>query len=280
MLQAAVGLGLGLQRQDREGAGGEEMLHRPALVIALMGDGGDDARLPVRPGDPADARLLAQARASPVGGHEEGGRQHLPVGQGDIRVSSLNRKALHAFGPQIDARVPAGVQQAGGEIARRQHVGERLVAIHFAGEGEEGRPHRVLQAAVGDHHVEDGLGLLRHLLPNAQRLEHPASRSRDGVGALVPVRVAFQGRVAHDHVDPVAERLPERQREGQPGETAARDDDARCSRACCCAHRSISQGIFGRIEILFAVRKCICQRNSPAFDVIGGCQPIIDQRQA
>ena len=128
VLQAAVGLRLVFKRQDREGAGGQKMLHRPALVIAFMGDGGDDAGLLVGPGDPADAGLLAQARARPVGGHQQRGLQAAAARQGNIRAGALNRKALHPLGLEIDASLPAGIEQCGGEVARRDHMREGLVS--------------------------------------------------------------------------------------------------------------------------------------------------------
>ena len=83
---------LGLQRQDREGAGGQEMLDRPALVVPLMGDRGHDAGLPVGPGDPADAGLLAQPRARAIGGHEQRRRQRLAAGERHVDAAPALRK--------------------------------------------------------------------------------------------------------------------------------------------------------------------------------------------
>ena len=157
---------------------------------------------------------------------------------------ALDGKALHPLGLEIDAGLPAGIEQGGGDVARRDHMREGLVSLHVACEGEKGRPHRILQAAVGDHHVEDGLRPVRDLRPDAERLQHPARGGGDGIGALVPVRIALQRRVAHDHLDAVGERPLERQRQGQTGKAAAGDDDARLRQGSrfplCCAHRSFS----------------------------------------
>ena len=64
-------------------------------------------------------------------------------------------------------------------------MGERLAFLDFAGEGEKNRPHRVVEPAVGHHHVEDRLGLVGHGLPNAKRREQPARRGNDCGSALV-----------------------------------------------------------------------------------------------
>jgi hypothetical protein len=127
-------------------------------------------------------------------------------------------------------------------------VREGLAPVHIAREGEEGRPHRILQAAVGDHHVENRLGPVSDPGPDIERLQHPPRRCRDGIGALVPMGIAPERRIAHDHVDPAGERLLERQRQGQPGEPSARNDDARSLHPRCCAHRSFSHGIFGQVD--------------------------------
>ena len=60
-----------LQRQDRERAGGQEMLLGAAIVIALVRDGGDDGGLAVGPAVPRDAGLLADRRARAVGGDQQ-----------------------------------------------------------------------------------------------------------------------------------------------------------------------------------------------------------------
>ena len=65
------------------------------------------------------------------------------------------------------------------------HVGERLARLDLAGEGEKDRPHRVVEPAVGDDHVEDRLRLVGDGVPDAERLEQPPRRRDDGRGALV-----------------------------------------------------------------------------------------------
>ena len=67
-----------LQRQDRERSRRQEMLFRPAVMIALMLDGGDDAGLLVVPAEALDAARLADRRARAVGGDEQAVRSRSP----------------------------------------------------------------------------------------------------------------------------------------------------------------------------------------------------------
>ena len=75
-------------------------------------------------------------------------------------------------------------------------MGEGL-SLHRPLEGEKGGAHRVLQAGIGDHHVEDRLSLVSHLVPKAQRLEHPPRRRRDATHGLIgELRHSLQDRPA------------------------------------------------------------------------------------
>ena len=71
--------------------------------------------------------------------------------------------------------------------------GEGLARFDVAGEGEKDRPHRVVEPAVGDDHVEDRLRLAGDALPDAERLEQPPRRRDDRRGALV-IGIAFAER--------------------------------------------------------------------------------------
>ncbi len=72
---------------------------------------------------------------------------------------------------------------------------ERLAGLDIAGEGQEGRAHRVVEPAVGDDHVEDRLRLVGDVLPGADRLEEPARSGDDRGGALVVVTALAERRV-------------------------------------------------------------------------------------
>ena len=75
---------LALERQDRERPRRQEMLLGAAVMIALVRDGGDDARLTVVPADAADAGRLADRRARAIGGDQELCGKPLAVGETDI----------------------------------------------------------------------------------------------------------------------------------------------------------------------------------------------------
>ncbi len=214
------------QRQDREGTGGQEVLNRPALVVALVRDGGDDAGLRIGPGDPADAGEVAQPGAAAVRGDEKRRLAGLAAADADADRARTVRETLDPRRFEDDAGPAAGRDEGGREIASLDHVGEGLARLDFAGEAEEDRPDRVLEARIGDDHVEDRLRRRGDALPDAERLEHPPRRGRDGVGAGVALRIAAQGRIGHRHLNAVAERPLQRQGQRQPGKAAAGDDDA------------------------------------------------------
>ena len=88
------------QRQDGEGAPGQEMLHGAALMRLLVSDGGDDADLRVAPAHDFDARRLAQPRSAPVRGNQQRGSQGGAAGQiyGDIML--IGRKAFGSSAAQ------------------------------------------------------------------------------------------------------------------------------------------------------------------------------------
>ena len=121
------------------------MLYRPAVVVALMRDRGDDARLAVGPGDPADPGLFAQARASAVGGHQQAaGRISPPASFTSVRAAAI-AKAVDPLAVACRRR-PRGRPRRSAPVSRpRDHVGEGLAVADLAVEGQEDRPHRVVQ---------------------------------------------------------------------------------------------------------------------------------------
>ena len=60
-------------------------------------------------------------------------------------------------------------------VPRPVHA-SRVTFADLAAEGEERRPHRILQPAVGDHHVEDRLRLAGDGLPHTDSLKQPPRR--------------------------------------------------------------------------------------------------------
>ena len=102
-------------------------------------------------------------------------------------------------------------------------MGERFARFDFAGESEKDRPHRVVEPAVGDDHVEDRLRLLGHALPNTERFQQPACGGNDRRGALVVGVASAQRRVGDGDRERRPEPLPQRDREREAGKAAARD---------------------------------------------------------
>ena len=206
------------------------MLDRPALVIALVRDRRDDARLRIGPAGPADPRRLAQPRARAVGGDEQIDGKRFPVGQVRDPAEFVGGEALHPGGSHIDARLPAGGEERFAQRLAFDHVRKGLAVADLAVEGEEGRAHRVGEMAVGDHHVAHGLRVIGDPVPDAERREHAAGGGGDGVGALVVGADGIDGGIAQHDGEPARAGAGEREGERQAGDAAARDrDPARAS---------------------------------------------------
>ena len=148
------------QRQDRERPGGQEMLLGAAFVIALVRDRADDGRLAVIPAVRGDAGLLADLRARAVGADQQPRRDRVAV-----RQRHVDRVAAHARtrSPRCARR---SMPSCFGFLHQRidqqpvlDHVRERLALLDLAAEGQERRPHRVVELGVRHHHVEDRLRL-------------------------------------------------------------------------------------------------------------------------
>ena len=99
---------------------------------------------------------------------------------------------------------------------------ERLARRDLAVEGEEFRPHGVVELGIGHHHVEDRLRVRLDALPDADGLEQPARRRRDRRGPRI-LRPAVEAGIGQCDGERLAQRLPQRDREREPGEAAAGD---------------------------------------------------------
>ena len=113
------------------------------------------------------------------------------------------------------------------------HVRERLARRDLAVERQEGRPHRVLQLGIGDHHVEDRLRARRRPRPRRRwsrtaAAPPPRSPRRARRRAwLVP----SAGSATVD-LERIAEPLAQRDRQRQAGEAAAGDQHIDAVRLC------------------------------------------------
>src|SRR5579863_6869569 len=126
-------------------------------------------------------------------------------------------------------------------------MGERLAWLDLAGEGEKDRPHRIVEPAVGDDHVEDRLGFRRYVLPNAERLEQAARGGDDRRSALVIGVALAEYRVDNGDGKRRPKPLPQGDRKREAGKAAAGDENVdRTIRAVhdthACTARPISAG--------------------------------------
>ena len=230
---------IAFQRQDRKGSGREEMLLRTPAVIALVRDGGDDRRLTVAPAMTCNSGSFTDPRLRAIGRNQQPRRQRAAVRKPDFylarraapRALPLRQAAAVAVGVgeletrdrvghERDTRFTRLCQQRAQERAILDHVRERLPWLQFAGEGEEGRPNRILQPAVGHDHIENGLRL--DLVPDPDRLEHPAGGGDDGRSARIGHR-ASQDRIGDRHRERLPEALAQSDRQRQAGKAGPAD---------------------------------------------------------
>jgi hypothetical protein len=87
-------------------------------------------------------------------------------------------------------------------------VCERLAWFDLTTKGQEHRPHGIIDAAVGDCHIEDGLCLVGNRTPDAERLEHAAWSSRYGGGPDI-IACPAKSRISERNDKILAERLPQ-----------------------------------------------------------------------
>ena len=172
------------------GPAGRKCSSARPLMIALMRHRGDDGGLVVAPAVAGDAGALADRRARAVGGDQQARGDRVAVGKRAHR--SRSARQLEIRRPRSARRsTPSSlrlVQQRREQRPVLDHVRERLARLDVAVEGEEGRPHRVLEAAVGHHHVEDRLRLAATLSQTPMVSNSRRAAADDGRGARVARR--------------------------------------------------------------------------------------------
>ena len=170
---------------------------------------------------------LADGGPRAVGGNQQTRRDRAAVGKCDFhlmcRPSLHGRvgKIFHRTGAQIDAEIACFRLQRADQKAVLDHVGERLARFDLATESEKRGPHRIVEPAVGDRHVEDRLRFAGKRLPNAERFEQPAHRCNNGGSALVVGVAAAERRIGKRDRKARSEGLPQRDRQRQSGKAAA-----------------------------------------------------------
>jgi hypothetical protein len=99
-------------------------------------------------------------------------------------------------------------------------VRERLAWRDITVKAEECRPHRVVEPAVGDDHIEDRLR--RDLVPDADGLKQPTRRRDDGGRPRITRCTAERG-IGHRDRKRLPEPLAQRDGEREAGEAAPAD---------------------------------------------------------
>jgi hypothetical protein len=129
-------------------------------------------------------------------------------------------KIHHRFGPERDAGCAGLLEQGRQQRAVLDHVGKRFGpglidgVGNIAVETEKDGAHRIVQAAVGDVHAQDGLRVVRHRLPSPDGLKQPARRRHDGSGPRILNSVRQRG-VRDRDPESGPERLAQCQRKGK-----------------------------------------------------------------
>ena len=208
--------------QQRQRSAGQEMLHRPAPVVAAVRQRGYHGGLVVVAGHDPDAGRLAQPRSSTVRHDQQAAREPRGPGAGDVQRVGRPREAPHGPGPRRHARGRAGGSQGIAQVVVAHHVGHRLARRDLAREAEEHGRGKRAGRRVREVHGGDGLRAGRHRVPDPEGREEPprTRRHRDGAqGAVGPTREA---RVAQGHAAPLP---PHRERGREPHDAGTGDHE-------------------------------------------------------
>ena len=211
------------ERQDRERAGRKEMFLGAAVVLAFVRHRSDDRRLIVIPSMRGDAGLFADFRTRAVSADQKPRGNRLAIGECNVdRMVRVFETADRARA-QFDAEFCRLLDQRIDQVPVLDHVGERLAFLHLTAEGEESRPHRVVELGVRHHHVEDRLRVGGDRVPDFDRLEQPARGRRDRRGARVLRRCGPERGVHDRHRERLAQPLAQRDGQRQAGKARPAD---------------------------------------------------------
>ena len=186
-------------------------------------------RLRVGPADPADAGLLAQARARAVGSDQEMARARSPPPASATATRLvLGLEAAGRRPDEVDARARGRRRSAPPRARRSRPCGRRArrARPRRRRSGTPAAPGRRARLSVMTM-SRIGCAPPSIAAPDAERLRASAGRRRRWRRrAVSPAGSRRERRIAHRHLERLAERLLQRQRQRQPGDAAAGDDDA------------------------------------------------------
>ena len=203
------------------------MLLGAAIVIALVRDRGDDRRLIVIPAVRGDAGLLADLRARAVGADQQPRGNRLAVGE--LNVDRIRRvfETADRAGAQLDAELFRLRDQRIDQMPVLDHVRERLARLHLAAEGEERRPHRVVELASRSPPCRGSAARCRRPRPRRRSPRTAAARRPRSPRRAGPSIARRQRRVDHRHREGLAQPLAQRDRQRQAGKARPRRSPGR-----------------------------------------------------
>ncbi len=221
------GRAIARQGQDGKRAFRHEELVRAALVGLFMVDRSHEAGLAVGPFGAADTCAAGHFGASAIGADEQAGavlgaifeRYGNTAGRDFLRHNLRFRKQSDEFG------LRHGFQQRIAQIAVLQKMAHRaLVYLRVVEMEEEGRG-TFPRAAITDADIEDGLGVLLHALPDAQRLQHSTCAVGKRIGAAIEARVAKGLQRSAIHQQAGNSAAGQRQGKGRAVQPCTNNDD-------------------------------------------------------
>ena len=198
-----LAVGAVAHRQDGEGPARQELLLGDAAMRPFVARHQHDRDLVVGPGARADAGLLAH-RAEAALGRRDQARRETPAALehefGAVRVAlgldhfiRRDQLDLRAGGqPSQQGRAQEAVLDDPAHRRAARALGGRLAMIEM----QEQRARPAVVAGVGDADVEDRLGLVGQIGPDAERREQALAGIGDGGGAAVEAGVGEGLRAA------------------------------------------------------------------------------------
>ena len=123
-------------------------------------------------------------------------------------------------------------------------MGERLARLGIAVEGQEHRPNRIGEPAVGHHHIEDGLRFAGDGVPHPDRLEQLLRRRHDGGSARI-APAAVECRIGDRDAEAIAQPLSQRHRQREPGDAGTADEHVGVA-----VTREVARLVRGQIHLL------------------------------
>ncbi len=222
------------QRQDGEGAAGQEIFVGDIAMIAAQPHRGHHPALAVGPADGVYAGGPSNRRTPPFRPHHQRRNQGRAVRQGHGRLAGVGLDTGDGGRrPHLNPRRRHRLSEGDADAAVLDHIAQRLAARAAADlvgvepqEGRRGRPAgRARPTAVGHQDMVHPAGVGPQGLAQAQGVQHAEGRKGHGRRTAVERRrklCAERLRIDQDHLQP---GLGRRQGERRPAQPRTGDDD-------------------------------------------------------